>query len=121
MVKLYSGLVLLLIYIGVFFRHKKKIHVPIMLVCAVLDLGSVYYLEVSRHVIQEAFERVAPKLLMKIHLTFAVTTLRGYAVALCTGTLLILGKRVRFIHKINAALFLIARTGIIITSFWVVK
>ncbi len=120
MVKLYSGFVLLLILIGIAFRRKRKIHVPIMVTGLVLDLASVLYLEISRHVIMEAFERV-PEFLMKIHLTLAVLTLSGWAIAFTTGILILSGKQIQKIHKINAAIFLISRTALFITTFWIVE
>ncbi|MBI2608741.1 MAG: hypothetical protein HYW47_03980 [Deltaproteobacteria bacterium] len=118
MVQLYVGFVLVLIFVGVSFKRKPKIHVPIMISCLVLDLSAVLYLEITRNAVMEAIEH-APEFLMQIHLVFAVTTLVGYGVAATTGTLLLKGKRVRHIHKTNAVIFLLARIGVFITSFWV--
>lgn len=116
---IFIALVLCLIFVGVYFRRKRKIHVPIMLSCFVLDMSFVLYLEFNRHVIKEALER-APESIMKLHLLFAISTLLGYGVALVTGRGLLKGNnKLRSLHRINACIFLIARTGVLITSFWV--
>ena len=113
------ALILCLIFVGVYFRKKRHIHVPIMLTSLILDLSAVVYLEMDRNVIMKAYERT-PESLMKLHLLFAVTTLIGYGLALVTGINLLRGNnKVRYLHRINACVFLIARTGVLITSFWV--
>jgi len=118
MVQLYVGFVLILIFVGISFKKNPKIHVPMMITCLILDLSAVLYLELTRNAVFEAIEH-APEFLMQIHLVFAVITLVGYGVAATTGTLLLKGKKVRHIHKTNAIIFLLARIGVFVTSFWV--
>ena len=119
MVHAYIALVLCLIFVGVYFRRKKRIHVPIMLSSLVLDLSAVVYLELDRNVIMKAYERT-PEALMKVHLVFAVFTLLGYGLALVTGINLLRGNnKLRYLHRLNACIFLIARVGVLITSFWI--
>lgn len=114
----YVGAVLCLIYVGVIFRRKRKIHVPIMLASFVLDMTAVIYLEFNRGVVMKAFEKVS-EYMFQIHLTFAIATLVGYGIALYTGTCLLRGLSMRRLHKINAVFFLIARTGVFITSLFI--
>ncbi len=54
MVHFYNGLILAILYVGVLFRKKKKVHVPMMISCFCLDLISVFYLEWNRNVLLEA-------------------------------------------------------------------
>ena len=118
MFHLYNGLVLLLILTGVLFRHYRKIHVPIMVFSFVLDISSVFYLEFSRSVIQEALGHASEKI-VQFHLVCAVATLLGYGIAIFTGRRLLRGAPIHLFHRINAILFLMARTGIFVSSFWV--
>ncbi len=116
---IFIALVLCLIFVGVSFRKNRKSHVLIMLSCLILDLSAVLYLELDRNVIMKAYERT-PETLMKVHLVFAIFTLLGYGLALVTGINLLRGNNnVRYLHRINACVFLIARTGVLITSFWI--
>ncbi len=120
MVQIYSGTVLALIFVGFLFRRKRKVHIPIMIVSFVLDLISVFYLELSRDVIFKAYDTIS-KELMQIHLLFAVVTLVGYGIAMYTGRKIAKGAPISALHRINAFCFLTARTGVFVTSFWVLK
>ena len=118
-VHIYSAAVLCLIFIGVSQKATPKRHIPLMLTSFLLDMASVLYLEFTENVIFEAYKR-APQHIMQIHLFFAISTLLGYFIAIPTGVLLFKGrKKLRKFHKLNAMIFLIARTGVLITSYWV--
>jgi len=116
MFQLYNGLVLILILVGVSLRKQRRKHVPIMITCFVLDMISVLYLEMNRHVIQEAFEHISQRT-MQIHLFFAMGTLVGYGIAGYTGRKLLKGFAIYWVHRLNALCFLVCRTGIFVTSF----
>ncbi len=118
MLHLYNGLVLLLIYLGAALRHRRKIHVPIMITAFTLDMLSVLYLEFTKNVIMEAMEHASTSS-VQVHLTCAGMTLLGYGVAILTGRKILQGKSLYAVHRTNAVIFLIARTGVFITSFWV--
>ncbi len=120
MVQIYSGIVLTMIFVGVLFRRKRKIHIPIMVMSFVLDLSSVFYLELARNVIFKAYDNVS-KELMQIHLFFAVVTLVGYGIAMYTGRKIAKGAPISALHRINAFCFLTARTGVFVTSFWILE
>ena len=80
-------------------------------------MTSVIYLELKENVIAKAYEHVN-QFSMDIHLTFAIVTLIGYGVAIFTGRKLnLFYEQYRKIHKTNMFIFLIARTGVFITSF----
>ena len=118
MVQLYNGMVLLLICVGVSLHKRRHIHVPIMISAFTLDMISVLYLEFSRGVIQEALAHASAGML-QLRLVFAATTLLGYAIAIYTGRKLLKGAAIYRIHRTNAMVFLVARTGVLVTSFWV--
>lgn len=120
MVQFYSGAVLLLIFIGFGFRRKRRIHIPIMIGSFVLDLISILYLELNRNVIFKAYDNIL-KELMPIHLFFAVVTLVGYGIAMYTGRKIAKGAPISALHRINAFCFLTARTGVFVTSFWILE
>ena len=118
MFQLFNGLVLCAISIGIAVRRHRKIHVPIMLTCFVLDLGLVLYLELSRGAIDIAAQHVSESL-MQIHLLFAILTIAGYCMAIYTGRKILNGAPLFKIHHLNALIFLTARIGVFVTSFWV--
>lgn len=114
----YNGAILLLIFVGVLFRRQRNIHVPMMVSSCVLDLASVLYLELTRGVIGEAIEKISSNM-MQMHLVFASLTLIGYGIAIYTGRRILKGDSIYKIHRTNAILFLIARSGVFVTSFFV--
>ncbi len=116
----YVGAVLCLLYTGVAFHRKKRIHVPIMITSFVLDMSAILYLELNRGVLAKVLEKSGTEHVLQIHLTFAVLTLLGYGVAFYTGSRLLKGIPIKRFHKINAMVFLISRTGVFITSFFVI-
>lgn len=120
MVQIYSGIVLFLIFVGFLLRRRRKIHIPIMIGSFVLDLISILYLELNRNVIFKAYDTIS-KELMQIHLFFAVVTLVGYGIAMVTGRKIAKGAPISALHRINAFCFLTARTGVFITSFWILE
>lgn len=124
LVHLYSGIVLLMIYTGFLLRRKRKIHIPLMISSFTLDLFSILYLELNRNVIFKAYEEVS-RGIMQIHLFFAVTTLIGYGIAIYTGRKIarsaMISEAIQTLHKVNAFCFLTARTGVFVTSFWVLR
>jgi hypothetical protein len=90
-----------------------------MLSAFTLDMASVLYLELASDVIDKAMNH-ASQTTLRIHLAFAITTLISYGIALYTGRRLLKNEnQIRPIHKINAGIFLVARTVVFITSFFV--
>lgn len=117
-VQIYSSAVFALVLVGVSFRRRPKIHIPIMLSAFALDLGSVVFLQIQRRAVQKAASKPTPILL--VHISFALASLILYAAMTATGTRLARTGQGRGTHRVLAAIFLVCRAGTWVTSFFVV-
>ncbi len=116
-----STLVLVLIAIGLQRRHDRRVHIPIMLTCFVIDVANVLFIELGRGAVMRTLETAtqAGEWLLKVHIAFSVMTLAGYVVAALTGSKLRKGIDVRKVHRWNGAIFLLNRVANYATSFMV--
>lgn len=111
-----STLILIAIFYGVAQRKNRRRHVPIMVGCGIADIILVLAIIVWRHALPKAME--ADTTILRIHLAFSIPALLLWFTAFYSGVRRKKGKCVGF-HRANAILFLIARTGNWITSFFV--
>jgi hypothetical protein len=82
-----STFVLLILAAGFVLRHRRGVHIPLMIVAFSVDLGSVLAIEVSRGAIKKATSSPSPLLLF--HVIVSVSALVFY------GVMFVLGDRVR--------------------------
>jgi hypothetical protein len=82
-----STLVLLILIAGILLRHRRRIHVPVMITAFSLDLLTVLAIEWNRGAIKQATSSPSPLLLF--HVIVSVMALVFYAV------MFVLGERVR--------------------------
>lgn len=116
-VQAYSTAVLALVAVGLAFRHRRQIHIPIMLSAFALDFGSVIYLQLQRDAIQKAASEPTP--LLMVHIAFALATIGLYTAMTVTGTRLARKGIGRTAHRRLAGVFLFCRVGTWATSFFV--
>jgi uncharacterized membrane protein YozB (DUF420 family) len=115
--KLLSALVCLVLVIGVLYRRRKRIHVPLMLTAMAIDVGMVLYLEIRRGVVESIPKRPMTPLLA-VHVTISVLVLILYGVQVVTGYRNAKGRRSSW-HPQIAALLLPLRFANLITSFMI--
>jgi hypothetical protein len=116
-----STAVMALLALGIYRRHTPRVHVPIMLVCFVLDLANVVFIEIGRGAVEHALStaRSGGEWILKFHIAVSILSLLGYGVALATGLRLLRTGRGRVLHRSNAVLFLLFRVLNYVTSFFV--
>lgn len=116
-----SAGVLVLIAIGLLFRHRREIHIPLMLSSLAVDLGNVVTIELRRAAVEKAARAMASQgeWLIKFHVAVSLVALIGYGVALITGLRIWKGKGGRRVHRLNMAVFLAARVLNFLTGFCV--
>jgi len=112
----YSGLVLLLVFVGVALRKRPRAHIPIMLTAFALDLGSVVYLQLARNAVGKTAS--SPSTLLLVHVTVATATILLYAAMTATGWRLAATGRGRAAHRTLARIFLVCRIATWVTSFF---
>ncbi|MBI4586881.1 MAG: hypothetical protein HY717_22940 [Planctomycetes bacterium] len=123
--RIFNGLILGAVAVGLWQRRRPRRHVPIMIACFAVDLANVLVVELNRAAVEKAFKTVAQTgdWILKFHILVSVVCLACYAVALVTGLRLLKGGAAsrlpgtRGLHKKNAAVFLICRVLNFITSF----
>lgn len=116
--KLLSVLVCVLLVVGVLNRRNRRIHIPLMLSCFLIDLGMVLYLEIRRGVVESIPGRPMTPLLI-IHIIISTVVLVLYASQIYTGLQNAKGRRSAWHRRIGVT-FLFLRFGNLITSFMMV-
>jgi len=117
--KLLSVFVCLLLLVGVAYRRRRRIHIPLMLSAFAIDLSMVFYLEIRRGVVESIPSRPMTTLLF-VHILISVLVLVLYGVQITTGIRNLRGPR-RPWHRKAGMTFLLLRFGNLITSFFVTQ
>jgi hypothetical protein len=106
--------------LGLYLRHRPKLHIPLMLTAFAVDLTNVILIEVNRGAVEKAYESMTTggSFLFKFHVAVSVLCILGYVVAVITGTRLYRRGAWRGPHKANAAVFIVTRLSSYVTSFW---
>lgn len=116
MLHLISTLVLGLLLAGVLARHRQRLHLGLMLSAFVVDLGLVFYIELTRH----AVEKVAttPRPLIWFHATVSLLVLAAYFAQIALGWRMLHGITAsRQTHMITGVAFCSLRLLNYLTSF----
>jgi cyanate permease len=117
-----SAIILLLMYVGVYNRKNRNLHVKMMLGAIIWDVLLILQIELTRSAIAKASKVFTNPLLLKVHLFFAITSVVLYVVMGLTGKKLLNGDNsVRSRHKVLGWTTLFFRTMTFITSFWAVS
>jgi len=121
----------LVLAVGLYFRYRPKVHMPLMLTAFAVDLANVLIIELGRGAVGQATEAFAAgDYFSQFHVAVSALSIAGYVVAVVTGVKLyrILttrapndparAQRLRRVHKFNAAIFVVTRLSSYATSFW---
>lgn len=114
---LQSVLILILMYVGLYFRKQRSTHVKIMASAIVWDILLILQIELSRSAIKTASKVMSNPMIMNIHISLAVSTVVLYFVLIFLGRKLLRGEnQVRNAHKMAGWLCIVLRTCTLITS-----
>lgn len=84
MLHLASSLVVVLLAVGLWFRHRRpRLHLRLMISAFVLDLLLVLYIEIFRHAVEKVVARVSP--LLWFHAGVSVGVLLCYVAMILLG------------------------------------
>jgi cytochrome b561 len=115
-----SALILLMLFVGVYFRRQTKRHVKIMTSAIVWDILLVLQIELNRGAIAKAVEVTQNKWLLNFHVSLAVTCVLCYGVMFFTGRQMLKQNfSWRSWHKNFGLLTLFLRVATFVTSFLV--
>ena len=114
-----STLVVLILVVGLYFRHRRpRWHWKIMVTAFVIDMGTVVYIEATRHAVEEVVTQVRPFIWFHAGISTAVVVL--YLVMFWLGRRLLRGNEAyRRAHHNVAIAFFILRCMNYVTSFFV--
>ncbi len=115
--KVLSAFVCILIVVGLIYRRRRRIHIPLMLSALAIDLGIVLYLEIRRGVVESIPSREMTPLLI-FHIIVSVIVLILYGVQVYTGIQNAKGRRSNW-HRVSGISFVVLRFANLITS-WIV-
>jgi hypothetical protein len=111
--------------LGLYHRHRPKLHIPLMLTAFAVDLGNVIMIEFfargrGKGAVEQGLESLSGEgsAILRFHIAVSLACIAGYFVAVITGTRLYRRGRGRLVHKANAAIFVLTRLASYVTSFW---
>ena len=113
--------IMIVIVIGVLYRFRPKVHIPIMVSCFVLDISNVLVIELNRAAIATSIKTFSEfgSWLLKFHIAISLACCLCYVIAVLTGIRLYKKNVGRRTHKTNAVVFLVCRVLNCITAFMV--
>lgn len=117
-----ATLILLIIFLGVKYRHNLKLHIPLMSTAFVMDIGLLLWVEFNRHAINKATHELAHPAhwLLLFHVAVSLVVLVCYILLIISGIKLLRGNpATRNFHRSLAYVFILCRLANYITSFWV--
>lgn len=115
--KILSGVVCLIILVGLAYRRRKKMHAGLMMTAFVIDVAMVLYIELTRQAIATAIHPPHP--FVRLHVTISITVMILYVFQIVTGMRRYKTGSRRDGHRLGAVLFVIFRLGNFVTSLWV--
>ncbi len=117
-----SGLILTLMFVGIYFRRNASKHMNIMRTVIVWDILLILQIELNRSAIIKASKAMDNRMILNIHVAIAVTTVVLYFVQIFSGRKLSKGDQSkRSFHKKIGITTTIFRTLTFITSFFAVS
>ncbi len=119
MLHLASSLVVVLLAVGLWFRHRRpQLHLRLMISAFVLDLLLVLYIEISRHAVEKVVARVSP--LLWFHAGVSAGVLLCYVAMILLGRGVLAGQsRSRKWHFVVGLTFVALRSLNYVTSYMV--
>jgi hydrogenase-4 membrane subunit HyfE len=115
-----SALILLLLFVGVYFKRERIRHVRIMTSAIIWDILLVLQIELNRGAIAKAVQVTENKWILNLHVTLAVSSVIFYFVMIYTGRkLLNFDNSIRPKHKLFGMMTLTLRILTFITSFFI--
>lgn len=116
-----SLLIIIIMMVGVYFRHQRRLHVKLMSTAMIWDVILILQIELSRSAILKASKAVDNSMILNIHVALAVTTVVFYGLMIFTGRKLLAGQNsIRPKHQFLGWTTLALRVLTFITSFWAV-
>ncbi|HVR74899.1 MAG TPA: hypothetical protein VMT52_11225 [Planctomycetota bacterium] len=119
---------LIVLPIGLAYRRRPGVHIPIMLSAFAVDVVNVILVEVVARMHSSgagaveqgvrAFTGGEASFIQQFHIAVSVLCILGYVVAVVTGLKLHRRGILRRTHRANAAVFLLTRLLSYVTSFW---
>jgi len=117
-----STLILILIYIGLYYRKKPNYHVKLMASAIIWDILLILQIELTRGAIEKASKVMTNPLLLNFHVSIAVGSVLCYFALIYTGGKVLKGKRNMLkYHRPVGVLAVVLRTLTYITSYLVVE
>jgi MFS-type transporter involved in bile tolerance (Atg22 family) len=119
MLHLASSFVVLLLAVGLWFRHRRpQLHLRLMISAFVVDLLLVLYIEISRHAVEKVVSRVSP--VLWFHAAVSVGVLLCYVVMILLGRCVLAGQEgFRKRHFAVGMTFVALRSLNYVTSYMV--
>lgn len=112
-----TGVILLLAY-GLYQRHNRKIHIPVMFTAFGIDLALVLYIELTKGAVEQAIDGPTP--LLGFHILISLITVLLYIALIILGVQVLQGKQERIVwHRKLAYVFIACRLVNYVTSFWI--
>lgn len=113
--------IVLLMMTGIFFRHRRQLHVKIMSTAMIWDILLILQIELNRSAVLKASKALTNSIALNIHVTIAITTVVLYAFMIRSGRKLLHGQNeIRPRHRFLGWTTLTMRILTLITSFWAV-
>tara|TARA_R110000868_G_C10922872_1_gene765822 strand:+ start:103 stop:456 length:354 start_codon:yes stop_codon:yes gene_type:complete len=109
-------------YVGVFFKRNRKLHVKLMASSMIWDIILILQIELTRSAIVKASESMlgSKSLILNIHVAMAVACVILYGFMVATGRKLLGGDNsIRPKHRLLGISTLVLRTLVFVTSFFV--
>lgn len=116
MLKFFSLIVIILIFIGLVFRRQKQKHVAIMMSAFTIDILMVLYIELTRQAINTSLHPPHPFIVF--HVVISVLAVCLYFGQLVTGFQMLKTGILKPSHKKMAIAFVVLRVGNWVTSLF---
>jgi hypothetical protein len=117
-----STFILLLIYLGLYYKKKREKHVKIMASAIIWDVLLILQIELTRNAVAKALKPVENSALLNFHILIALLTVFLYIGLIVTGRRMLKNDySIRSKHKLMGILTVIFRTSTYVTSFFVVN
>ena len=114
--------IFLLCVVGAALHHNRRLHVRLMLLAFVLDIGLLLAVELTDSAVGQAMQGMSDgaPMIMWIHIAFALGGLIMWGVQIWNGRKVLKGDySVLKRHALGAKIFMVMRLGNVITAFMV--
>jgi len=120
---LVSSFVVVLISVGIMFRRKMEVHIPLMASAFVIDVALVLIIELQRHAVEKVIGEVtaaSPSAFVIFHASISLLVILFYIALGITGSKTLKDRSKLAVHKKLAYIFIGLRLINYVTSFWMV-